>query len=138
MAQFLEFIGNHLLLSAMWVITLGAIMMYHQRTGASSVGPQKAVMLINRQGAVVVDVREKKEFDTGHIVDSINIPLAKLKQRLSELRKHKEKPVVVVCKLGQHSGDAAKTIQESGYAEVFRLSGGLTEWKAQSLPLVQK
>ena len=138
MAQFVEFIGNHLLLSAMWVITLGAIMMYHQRTGASSIGPQKAVMLINRQGAVVVDVREKKEFDTGHIVDSINIPLAKLKQRLSELRKHKEKPVVVVCKLGQHSGDAAKTLQESGYAEVFRLSGGLTEWKAQSLPLVQK
>jgi len=138
MAQFVEFIGNHLLLSAMWVITLGAIMMYHQRTGASSVGPQKAVMLINRQGAVVVDVREKKEFDTGHIVDSINIPLAKLKQRLSELRKHKEKPVVVVCKLGQHSGDAAKTLQESGYAEVFRLSGGITEWKAQSLPLVQK
>ena len=83
MAQFVEFIGNHLLLSAMWVITLGAIMMYHQRTGASSIGPQKAVMLINRQGAVVVDVREKKEFDTGHIVDSINIPLAKLKQRLS-------------------------------------------------------
>jgi rhodanese-related sulfurtransferase len=138
MAQFVEFIGNHLLLSAMWVITLGAIMMYHQRIGASSVGPQKAVMLINRQGAVVVDVREKKEFDTGHIVDSINIPLAKLKQRLSELRKHKEKPVVVVCKLGQHSGDAAKTLQESGYAEVFRLSGGITEWKAQSLPLVQK
>ena len=138
MAQFLEFIGNHLLLSAMWVITLGAIMIYHQRTGASSVGPQKAVMLINRQGAVVVDVREKKEFDTGHIVDSINIPLAKLKQRLSELRKHKEKPVVVVCKLGQHSGDAAKTLQESGFAEVFRLSGGITEWKAQTLPLVQK
>ena len=138
MAQFVEFIGNHLLLSAMWVITLGAIMMYHQRTGASSVGPQKAVMLINRQGAVVVDVREKKEFDTGHIVDSINIPLAKLKQRLSELRKHKEKPIVVVCKLGQHSSDAAKTLQESDYAEVFRLSGGLTEWKAQSLPLVQK
>ena len=138
MAQFVEFIGNHLFLSAMWVITLGAIMMYHQRTGASSIGPQKAVMLINRQGAVVVDVREKKDFDTGHIVDSINIPLAKLKQRLSELRKHKEKPVVVVCKLGQHSSDAAKTLQESGYAEVFRLSGGLTEWKAQSLPLVQK
>ena len=138
MAQFVEFIGNHLFLSAMWVITLGAIMMYHQRTGASSIGPQKAVMLINRQGAVVVDVREKKDFDTGHIVDSINIPLAKLKQRLSELRKHKEKPVVVVCKLGQHSSDAAKTLQESDYAEVFRLSGGLTEWKAQSLPLVQK
>ena len=138
MGQFVEFIGNHLVLSTMWVVSLGAIIMHHQRTGASSVGPQKAVMLINRQDAVVVDVREKKDFDTGHIVDSINIPLAKLNQRLTELKKHKEKPVVVVCKIGQQSGDAAKTLQESGHGEVYRLSGGLTEWKAQSLPLVQK
>ncbi|MDD9888748.1 MAG: rhodanese-like domain-containing protein [Gammaproteobacteria bacterium] len=138
MGQFVEFIGNHLVLSTLWVATLGTIIMYHQRTSASSVGPQQAVMLINRQDAVVVDVRDKKEFDTGHIVDSINIPLAKLKQRITELKKHKEKPVVVVCKLGQQSGDAAKTLQEAGHDEVYRLSGGLTEWKAQSLPLVQK
>lgn len=138
MAQFVEFIGNHLVLATMWVVTLGAIIMYHKRTSASSVGPQKAVMLINREDAVVVDVRDKKEFDTGHIVDSINIPLAKLKQRITELQKHKEKPVVVVCKLGQQSSEAAKTLQEAGHEEVFRLSGGLTEWKAQSLPLVQK
>jgi len=107
MAQFVEFIGNHLVLSALWVTALGAITVHHNRTSASSVGPQKAVMLINRQDAVVVDVRDKKEYDSGHIVDSINIPLAKLKQRITELKKHQEKPVVVVCKLGQHSGEAA-------------------------------
>ena len=95
-------------------------------------------MLINREDAVVVDVRDKKEFDTGHVVDSFNIPLARLKQRITELKKYKNKPVLVVCKLGQHSGEAAKIIQEAGYEEVFRLSGGITEWKAQSLPLVQK
>ncbi len=138
MDQFVEFIGNHLALSAMWLVSLGAIIFYHQRTASSAVGPQQAVMLINRKDAVVVDVREKKEFDTGHIVDSINIPLAKLKQRITELKKHKEKPVVVVCKQGQQSGDAAKTLQEAGHIEVVRLSGGITEWKSQSLPLVQK
>ena len=138
MAQFVEFIGNHLILATMWVITLGVIIMYHKRNSASSVGPQKVVMMINRQDAVVVDVRDKKEFDSGHIVDSINIPLGKLKQRVTELKKHKEKPLVVVCKLGQQSGEAAKTFQETGHAEVFRLSGGIVEWKAQSLPLVQK
>ncbi len=122
----------------MWLVSLGAIIFYHQRTASSAVGPQQAVMLINRKDAVVVDVREKKEFDSGHIVDSINIPLAKLKQRISELKKHKEKPVVVVCKQGQQSGDAAKTLQEAGHIEVVRLSGGITEWKSQSLPLVQK
>ncbi|MBM89395.1 MAG: sulfurtransferase [Gammaproteobacteria bacterium] len=138
MAQFVEFIGNHLVLSTMWVVTLVVIVLHHRKTSASSVGPQKVVMLINRHDAIVLDVRAKKEFDTGHIVDSINIPLAKLKQRITELKKHKQIPIVVVCKLGQQSGDAAKTLQEEGYEEVYRLSGGLTEWKAQSLPLIQR
>lgn len=138
MAQFVEFIGNHLVLSTMWVVTLAAILFYHQRTGSSSVRPQQAVMMINRKDAVVVDVREKKEYEEGHIVDSLNIPLAKLKQRLKELKKHKDKPIIVVCKLGQHSGEAAKQLMEAGYEEVFKLSGGITEWRAQSLPLVQK
>ena len=137
MEQFIEFIGNHLVLSTMWVATLGAIVFYHQRTASASVSPQQAVMLINKKDAVVVDVRDKKEFAAGHIVDSINIPLAKLKQRVTELKKHKDKPVVVVCKLGQHSGDAAKTLEEAGHSEVIRLAGGITEWKAQSYPLVQ-
>lgn len=138
MEQFIEFIGNHLVLSAMWLATVAAIIFYHQRTASAAVGPQQAVMLINRKDAVVVDVRDKKEFDAGHIVDSINIPLAKLKQRVTELKKHKDKPVLVVCKLGQHSGDAAKTLEEAGHSEVIRLSGGVTEWKSQSYPLVQK
>ena len=138
MAQFIEFIGNHLVLSTMWVATLVVIILYHRKNSASSVTPQQAIMLINRKDAVVIDVREKKEFDTGHVVDSLNIPLAKLKQRITELKKYKNKPLLVVCKLGQHSGEAAKIVQEAGYEEVFRLSGGVTEWKAQSLPLVQK
>jgi rhodanese-related sulfurtransferase len=136
--QFIEFIGNHLVLSAMWLATVAAIIFYHQRTASAAVGPQQAVMLINRKDAVVVDVRDKKEFDAGHIVDSINIPLANLKQRVTELKKHKDKPVLVVCKLGQHSGDAAKTLEEAGHSEVIRLSGGVTEWKSQSYPLVQE
>lgn len=136
MAQFVEFIGNHPALSGLWMISFAAIVFYHQRTGSKGVGPQQAVMLINRSDAVVVDVREKKEFESGHIVDAINIPLAKLDQRVTELKKHQSKPVIVVCKLGQHSSDAAKKIQAAGHEEVFKLSGGLTEWKAQSMPLV--
>ncbi|MDG2421564.1 MAG: rhodanese-like domain-containing protein [Gammaproteobacteria bacterium] len=138
MAQFIEFIGNHLLLATMWVATLVAIVLHQKKNSATAVTPQRAIMLINREEGVIVDVREKKDFDTGHIVDSINIPLAKIKQRATELKKHNQKPVVVVCKLGQHSGEAAKLLQESGHTEVYRLTGGLTEWKAQSLPLVQK
>ena len=137
MVQFLEFIGNHLVLAAMWVVTLAAIIFYHKKTSASGVGPQEAIMMINRKDAIVVDIRERKDFDSGHVVDSFNIPFSKLKQRVTELRKHKQKPVIVVCKLGQQSGDAAKLLQEAGHEEVVRLTGGLAEWRAQSLPLVQ-
>lgn len=138
MAQFIEFIGNHLLLTGMWLATVAAIIFYNQRTASKSVGPAAAVMLINRRDAVVVDIREKKEFETGHIVDSINIPMPKLTQRITELQKYKDKPIVVVCKLGQQSAEAVKLLQEAGHAEVVKMTGGLTEWKAQSLPLVQK
>tara|TARA_B100001029_G_C14896787_1_gene358603 strand:+ start:364 stop:780 length:417 start_codon:yes stop_codon:yes gene_type:complete len=137
MVQFLEFIGNHPALTSMWMVTLGAIIFYHRRNSASSVAPQEAIMMINRENAMVVDVRERKEFESGHIVDSLNIPLNKLKQRLTELKKHEQKPLIVVCKLGQHSGEAAKLLQEAGHINVVRLTGGLSEWKAQSLPLVQ-
>jgi rhodanese-related sulfurtransferase len=138
MEQFLEFIGNHPVLSAIWLVLVLAIFFQHRTRSSKAVGPQQAVMLINRSDAVVLDVREKKEFDGGHIVDAINIPLSKLSQRVTELEKHKEKPLVVVCKMGQHSGDACKTLQQAGFSQVVRLSGGVAEWKAQSLPLVQK
>lgn len=138
MAQVIEFIGNHLLLSGMWVVSLAAIIFYHQRTGSKSVSPQQAVMLINRSDGIVVDVREKKEFESGHIVDANNIPLAKLKQRVTELKKHLEKPVIVVCKMGQQSGEAAKILTDEGHTQVVKMTGGLAEWKSQSMPLVVK
>ncbi len=119
-------------------MTAGAIFFYHQRTGSKAVSPQGAVMMINRQDALVVDVRDKKEFEAGHIVDAINIPLINLKQRAVELKKHKARPVIVVCKLGQHAGEAANILMEAGHEQVVKLSGGVSEWKAQSLPLVSK
>ncbi len=138
MAQFIEFIGNHPILAGMWAVTLLAIIVYHARAASRSVGPQQAVMLINREGAVVVDIRDRKEFDQGHIAGAINIPLLKLKQRMSELNRHKDKPKLIVCKMGQQSGAAAKSIEEAGHDNVVRLAGGISEWTARSFPLIQK
>ncbi|MEX0619793.1 MAG: rhodanese-like domain-containing protein [Pseudohongiellaceae bacterium] len=138
MLQFVEFIGNHWILATLWLLILAAIILHAKRTSSKSVAPQQAVMLINRADGVVLDVRDKKEFDSGHIVDSINIPLSKLAQRISELDKHKAKPVIVACKMGQHSSEACKILLEAGFTEAVRLAGGVTEWKAQGLPLIQR
>ncbi len=138
MEQFIEFIGNHLVLAGLWLVLVVAIFAQHRSRASRSVGPQQAVMMINRNDARVLDIRDRKEFDTGHIVDAINIPNSKLGQRLAELDKHKDKPLIVVCKMGQHSGEACKTLQQAGFEQVVKLGGGIAEWKAQSLPLVQK
>ena len=138
MAQFIEFVINHWVLSTLWVAALAAIVFYQQRSSGNTVAPQQAIMLINRSDAIVVDVREKKEFEAGHIVDAINIPMTKLKQRMTELNKHKGKPLILVCKLGQQSAEAARALKTEGFENVHRMTGGITEWKAQSLPLVQK
>lgn len=138
MAQFLEFVANHWILSLTWVILLLALIAHQARSGSRAVGPQEAVMLINRQDGVILDVRDKKEFDSGHIVDAIHIPTAKLAARISELEKYKSRPVIVVCKIGQHSADACKTLVEQGFEQVVRLRGGMAEWRGNNLPVTQK
>jgi rhodanese-related sulfurtransferase len=57
--------------------------------------------------------------------------------RIAELDKYREKPVVLVCKMGQHSGAIGKKLGEQGFARVYRMSGGMMEWGAQQLPLVK-
>lgn len=138
MAQLIEFVGNHWILSSLWVALVVALLVHRNRAAGPSVTAQQAVMLINRSNAILVDIRDKKDFDAGHVVGAIHIPLNKLGTRVTELEKYKTDPVIVACRLGQHSADAVKVLKSAGFAQVLRLSGGMTEWRAQSLPLVQK
>ena len=138
MARFFEFVGNHWILSSLWVILLAALLFYLKRKSGKTVSLQQATLLVNRSNGVLLDVRDKKEFDKGHIVNALNIPLAKLAERVSELNKHKDSPLIVVDHMGQQAGEAVKILTEAGFAEVVRMAGGMTEWRAQSLPLVTK
>lgn len=138
MAQFIEFVGNHWILSTLWVGLVIALVLHRSKSSGEALSCQQAVMLINRSDAVLLDIREKKDFDSGHIVDSVHIPMSKLAARVSELDKYKSKPVIVACRLGQQSADAVKILKSAGFAQVMRLSGGITEWRADNLPLVQK
>lgn len=137
MAQFLEFFIKHWILSGLWLGLVITFVLYLKAKAGSSLSPQQATMLVNRENGVVVDIRDKKTYDGGHIVDAINIPLAKLKDKITELEKYREKPLVVVCQMGHQSGEAVKLLEESGFASVTRMSGGMTEWQTQGLPAVK-
>lgn len=107
------------------------------RRGGRSVSAQQLVDLVNRENALVLDVRDRKEYEAGHIVHAVNIPFASLNGRLDELKKHKERAIVIACKMGQHSGTAGTLLRKNGFQNVVRLTGGLAEWRNQSLPVVK-
>ncbi|MES2606356.1 MAG: rhodanese-like domain-containing protein [Pseudomonadota bacterium] len=137
MARFVEFAVNHWMLTGLWLAIAIALLAYLNSKIASSLSPHQAVALVNKEDGVVLDIRERKEFDKGHIVDAINIPLSKLADRAAELEKHKESPIIVVCQHGQNSGEAVKLLQTKGFAKANKLGGGLSEWQTQNLPVVK-
>jgi rhodanese-related sulfurtransferase len=137
MAQFIEFIGNNWMLATLWLVLFSAFMVFLTKTGPKAVSTQQAVMLINRKDGVVLDIRDKKEFEAGHIVDAIHMPSSKLSGHVTELEKYKSRPVIVVCKMGQQSGEACKTLTSAGFTDVVRLTGGMAEWRGQNLPVIQ-
>ncbi len=137
MDQLFEFIGNHPILVGTFLVLLVLFIRNETQRGGRTVSPQELVNLVNREGALVLDVRDGKEFGAGHIVDAVNIPHGALEGRLSEIDKYKEKPVAIVCKVGQHAGSAGTVLKKAGFQNVARLAGGMTEWRNQNLPVVK-
>ncbi|TGB04327.1 rhodanese-like domain-containing protein [Halobacillus salinus] len=85
-----------------------------------------------RQGyrkAQLIDVREPKEFDGGHILGARNIPLSQLRTRLQELRK--DKPVYLYCQSGARSTRAAMMLHKKGYTDLYMLEGGFKKWSGK-------
>ena len=77
----------------------GALLLWPVLKSASggSLTPARAVQLINREKAVVIDVCEKEEFAAGHLVGAKNVPLGQLEERLPATVKNKALPLVIVC-----------------------------------------
>ncbi|MEE3170942.1 MAG: rhodanese-like domain-containing protein [Pseudomonadota bacterium] len=138
MDRLFEFVVNHYILVSLFVAFLVAILILESRRGGAKISAQGAVNLINKDEAVVVDIRDRKEFGEGRITGSINIPLNSLKSRVNELSKFKDKQIIVADKMGQHSAMAVKQLNAEGFSNVSRLNGGIADWKASNLPLVKK
>lgn len=100
--------------------------------------PAEATLLMNREDALVLDVRETGEWGAGHITGARHITLGQLDKRLSELEKFKEKPIIVVCATGNRSASACGQLKKHGFGKVYSLGGGISAWRDASLPLTTK
>ena len=138
MDRLFEFIGNNVELSGLFVALLAALWFSEKLRSGKAVSPQIATLMMNKDEAVIVDVRDKKEYSEGRISGSIHIPYDSLKERAVELKKFEGKQIILVDKMGQHSGMAGKLLKAEGFDNVCRMSGGISEWKTSNLPLVKK
>ncbi|WP_168016656.1 rhodanese-like domain-containing protein [Halomonas salinarum] len=137
--QLFEFVQNHPLLVGAFVIVLATWIAYEViQGGRNGVDTSEATQLINREDAVVLDIRDAKDFKQGHMTGARNIPQSKLDNRLNELDKFKDKPVIVVCKQGQASGAVITKLTSAGFTRAYKLKGGMAQWQADGLPVVRK
>ena len=93
-----------------------------------------AVRLDSDDAPVFLDVRERDEWDEGHIPGAVFIPRGNLESRVETALTDKSRPVVVYCAVGARSAFAAKSLVELGYDDVVSLAGGYTDWKRNGFP----
>ncbi len=137
MSPLVQFIQNNLMLIVVALVSGGMLLwpLVRRSTGGPYVTPQQATHLINREDALVVDVRDAGEYGAGHILGAKNVPLARIEDGANDLAKRKDKPLIVYCDAAGRSGKAIAALKKQGFARVVNLSGGLGAWQQAGLPV---
>jgi rhodanese-related sulfurtransferase len=112
--------------------------MLRKSAGGPWVNTLQATQLMNREDALVVDLRPAEDYAKGHILGARSLPLAELESRALELAKHKAKPVIVHCGDGNRSGNGVAQLRKLGFGNVVNLAGGFAAWKQAGLPVEKK
>jgi hydroxyacylglutathione hydrolase len=104
------------------VADLGLAVVTLASVPAAALGPAAA------DDRVVLDVRNRSEWNEGHVPGALHIPLAELVARVHELRAHVGRPIAVHCQGGSRSAVAASVLQAEGFADVSNVEGGYSAW----------
>jgi len=141
MSQVASFIINH------WVLFLALVIILTMLTtnilkakllGFKEIKPAEVVQLMNHKNAVILDVRDDKEFSAGHILNAVNIPLGVMEGRLIELEQYRSKPIIISCRTGQQSARAGMIMHKQGYKDIYKLAGGMTAWQSANMPVTKR
>ena len=138
MENLFEFIGNNLFWVSLWFAVLilllwnlfGNIFM-----GITQFDPMDVTRRINHDNAVIIDIRSPAEYDSGHIINALNIPDAELSGRKNEIDKFKKKPIIFYCQNGTASAQAVRKLKADGFEDVSCMKGGILTWQRATLPL---
>ena len=139
MAQFIEFLGNHPILSLLWiaiVVMLVINIIQSKLSPIKQISPQELTFIMNKQEGVVVDIRPDGEFKKGHILGAKRLSQEKAnKSEFATVEKYKSSPIIVVCAMGMTANKAAQNLLKAGFTQVNVLKGGMQSWTGANLPV---
>lgn len=136
-SQLSEFITNHpwLILAA---VALTAMLiggeLKRRLSGVRDVAPGEATRLLNHENAIMIDMRNDRDFRDGHIVNAVHAP-AENSDMSARLDKYRDRPLIVYCRSGQRSMPVCSKLRKQGFESVYNLKGGVLAWQKAELPL---
>jgi len=135
--QIFEFISNHIYLFGGWLIAGILLLLSLKKNALSAITSQQLVNFVNREEALVIDIRAHQDFAKGHITASQNITPSNLAKQTNELEKWKNKPIIVVCNTGVQANASCNQLKTLGFAQIYKLQGGIQSWKADNMPVIK-
>ncbi len=133
----MDFLLNNIFYVALAVAS-GSMLIWpllRRNAGCPAISTLDATMRINKQDAMVLDVRDAEQYARGHLPRARNIPVKELEGRLTEIERYRNKPIIVVCEQGSRAAAAAAILKKAEFAEVLTLDGGLAAWRKADLPV---
>jgi rhodanese-related sulfurtransferase len=139
MEQLVEFAGNNLILSVIWVALMVMLVFSFVNSTFSPVkelGTHDATLQINKQDAFVLDIRAAAEFKKGHILGAKQLKPEEIREaQFGKLEKHKGTPIIVACAMGSSARKTAMQLTKAGFPLVSVLKGGMNAWTGAGLPV---
>jgi rhodanese-related sulfurtransferase len=137
MQDFTDFAIRHweLCLTFVLILVYWLVSEYLEHRGGHGITPVQLVHLMNRENAAVIDLRETKYFEEGHILGALSFPARHILDNLNKLKKYQSKSVVLVDNNGSASSRLLNQMIAKGFVHTKYLKNGLTAWNQQKLPL---
>jgi len=135
MNQLFEFLlANSLWSSALLLLLAGygIFEIIARKKTMQHISAEQLLDLVNHQGALLMDIRDKEAFEHEHIINSKLIDPA---QEPKSLTKYKDKHIIIICKRGLSAANFALKLRTAGFEHVYILAGGLNKWKIDGNPV---
>ena len=132
----MNFIRDNIFLICVALYCIGALVWPYIRKGAKITNSQ-ATKIINKGKTAIIDIRDQKQYQAGHILNAVHVPLTSLQERIQKLEKFKGQPIIIVDESGKESDKAASILKKEGFSQINILKDGMTGWVGEGLPVTK-